>query len=142
MKKLVMVFVFSIIAFSMYGQTKNDDILKLLRLTGTEKLAGQIMDAMIPQFQELVPEVPSTFWEKFREKLDIDSLIYVCIPVYSKYYTHDEVKQLIAFYESPLGRRVVELTPFIMQETMSIGQTWGEKLGQDIVDELTKDGYI
>jgi hypothetical protein len=74
--------------------------------------------------------------------MDIESLIRACVPAYSKYYTHDEIKQLIAFYETPLGRRVVEVTPSITQETMLIGQTWGEKLGQDIVDELIKDGYI
>jgi hypothetical protein len=37
---------------------------------------------------------------------------------------------------------VVEVTPSITQETMLIGQTWGEKLGQDIVDKLIADGYI
>jgi hypothetical protein len=63
-------------------------------------------------------------------------------PVYNKYYSQEEIKQLIVFYESPLGRKVIEVTPLATQETMLIGQEWGEKLGQDIVDELLKEGYI
>jgi len=144
MKKLI--FVLAIVigssAFSIYGQTKNDDILKLLRISGTDKLADQMMNAIIPQFKQLVPGIPDAFWVKFREKLNINDFVLACVPAYSKYYTHDEIKQLIKFYESPLGKRMVEVTPLISQETMIIGQQWGEKLGQDIVNELIKDGYV
>jgi hypothetical protein len=143
MKKLLFsIFLIGTSIFGIYGQTKNDDILRLLRISGTDKLADQMMDAMIPQFQQLVPNIPDAFWIKFREKLNVDDLLYACIPAYNKYYTHDEIKQLITFYESPLGKKVVEVTPFLTQETMVAGQKWGEKLGQDIVDELIKDNYI
>jgi len=144
MKKimLALVFVIGTSAFGIYGQTKNDDILKLLKVSGSDKLADQMMDAIIPQFQQLVPGIPDAFWVKFREKLNMDDFINACIPAYDKYYTHDEIKQLIKFYESPLGRRMVEVTPLLTQETIAIGQKWGEKLGQDIVNELINDGYV
>jgi hypothetical protein len=138
----VLFFVIGISTFSIYGQTKNDDILKLLRISGTDKLAEQMMDVMIPQFRQLVPGIPDVFWVRFRRKLNIDELLYACIPAYNNYYTHNEIKELIAFYESPLGRKMVEVTPLLTQETMLIGQEWGEKLGQDIVNELIKEGYV
>ena len=144
MKKLILTFILiaGICTFSVYGQTKNDDIITLLKITGTDKLAEQVMDAMVPQFQQLVPDIPIAFWDKFREKLDIDSLLNACIPAYDKYYTHDEIKQLLAFYQSPLGKRMIEITPLLTQDTMAIGQKWGERLGQDIANELIREGYI
>jgi hypothetical protein len=144
MKKLLLfsIFIIGISIFGIYGQTKNDDILKLLRISGSDKLADQMMATMIPQIQQLVPGIPDEFWIIFREKLNVDDLLYACIPAYNKYYTHDEIKQLIAFYESPLGKRLVEVTPFLTQETMVVGQKWGEKTGQDIIDELIRAGYI
>jgi hypothetical protein len=144
MKKFVFVifFVIGISNFGVYGQTKDDDILKLLRASGSDKLADQMMNAMMPQFKQLVPSIPDAFWVIFKQKLNIDDLLYACIPAYNKFYTHDEIKQLIAFYESPIGRKMVEVTPLLAQETMVIGQKWGEKLGQDIVNELIKEGYI
>jgi hypothetical protein len=144
MKKIAFIFVFVIGTgvFSAYGQTKHDDILTLLRISGSDKLADQLMDTMMPQFKQLVPNVPDAFWSRFRERLNTDDLLYACIPVYDKYYTHDEIRQLIAFYETPLGRKVVEVTPPLTQETMAIGQKWGEKLGRDIVNELISEGYI
>ena len=144
MKKTVFVLFLLIGAstFGIHAQTKDDDILSLLRITGTDKLAEQVMDAMIPQFQQIVPDIPSEFWDKFREKLDIDDLLFACIPAYDKYYSHDEIKQLLEFYGTPLGKRVIEITPMLTQDTMAIGQKWGEKLGQEIVNELIKEGYI
>jgi hypothetical protein len=144
MKKIILVFaiVIGTSAFGIYGQTKNDDILKLLRISGTDKMAEQMMSALIPQFKQLVPDIPDVFWVKVSENLNIDDLLTACVPAYNKFYTHDEIKQLIKFYESPLGKRMVEVTPLLAQETMAIGQKWGEKLGQDIVNELIKDGYL
>jgi hypothetical protein len=142
MKKIVLFFIIGMNAFCVYGQTKNDDILKLLRISGADKLADQMMDAMIPEFQQLIPGIPDIFWIRFKEKLNTDDLLYACIPAYNNYYTHDEIKQLITFYESPLWKKLVEVTPLLVQETMAVGQRWGEKLGQDIVDELIKEGYV
>jgi len=143
-KKIIFVFILLVgtSVFNIYAQTKNDDILKLLRISGSDKLAEQMMDALIPQFKQLVPGIPDVFWTKVKQKLNSDDLLYACIPAYNKYYTHDEIKQLINFYESPLGKRLVEVTPLLTQETMAIGQKWGEKLGQDIVIELMNEGYI
>ena len=144
MKKILFALVFIIAAntFAAHGQTKNDDILKLLTISGTDKIAEQTMHLMIPQFKQLIPNIPDAFWNRFMAKLDINSLLLGCVPVYNKYYTHDEIKQLIAFYETPLGRRMVEITPLVNQETMIIGQNWGEKLGHDIVNELIREGYL
>ena len=142
MKKPVLLLVLFLTAAAVFGQTKNDDILKLLKISGTEKLAEQMMEMMIQQFRQMFPEIPAVFWNKFKQKLDIDSLLRLCVPAYNKHYSHDEIKQLIQFYETPLGRKVVEVTPLLTQETMIIGQNWGEKLGQEIVEELMAEGYF
>ena len=144
MKKRVIIalLLFAVGFFGVYGQTKNDDILKLLRVTGTDKLADQMMDALIPQFKQLIPDIPDQFWARFRGKMNTDDLLFACVPAYSKYYSHDEIKQLLAFYESPLGKRLIEVTPLLTQDTMLVGQKWGEQLGTDIANELIKEGYI
>ena len=116
-----------------FGQTKNDDIVKLLRVSGADKMSSQIFDAMIAQFK---PLAPNANWAEIKRKANLDGLLYECVPVYDKYYTHDDIKQLIKFYESPLGKKLVETSPLVMNESMAIGQKWGEKLAQVIMSEL------
>jgi hypothetical protein len=97
MKKLAFILIFTIgmSTLGIYAQTKNDDILKLLRISGTDKLADQMMMAMIPQFKQLVSDIPDAFWVRFKEKINVDDLLYACIPVYNKYYTHDEIIEAV-----------------------------------------------
>jgi hypothetical protein len=36
---------------------------------------------------------------------------------------------------------MLELTPQITQESFRIGQEWGQRIGQHVMDELIKQGY-
>ena len=135
MKKFVFAvfFVIGMGVCGVFGQTKNDDIVKLLKVSGADKMSSQIFDAMIAQFK---PLAPNANWAEIKRKANLDGLLYECVPVYDKYYTHDDIKQLIKFYESPLGKKLVDTSPLVMNESMAIGQRWGEKLAQVIMAEL------
>jgi hypothetical protein len=67
--------------------------------------------------------------------VDIDSLLYQMVPIYSRYYTREEITGLIAFYETPLGRKFVKEVPQILQEGGAANQAWIQRL----VEEMDKD---
>ena len=144
MKKMVFIIVFILIVSisAIHSQSKYDDILRLLIVSESGKMLDQIMDLFLPQFQQLFPGVPDAIWLRFRERLNIDDFLYAFVSVYDKHFTHDEIKQLIEFYESPLGQRLIEVTPLISQESMIIGQRWGERIGLEIFKELMMEGFI
>ena len=58
------------------------------------------------------------------------------IPIYEKHFTHEELKQLIAFYESPIGKKLIKVQPQIMMESMAAGEEWGKKLVQKAMEKL------
>jgi hypothetical protein len=62
------------------------------------------------------------------------------IPVYTRHYTRDDLAGLIDFYSTPLGQRVIEQTPSIMQESMTIGAQWGQSKANEIVERLRQQG--
>jgi hypothetical protein len=142
MKKFtfVLVFAFGIIAAS-YGQTKRADIIKLLDVSNTKSQAEQMFSMMLPSLQAMAPGAPQAFWTAFEAKLDLAGFIEMFIPLYDKYFTHDEIKGLIQFYESPVGRKMLAVNPDLMQESFGIGQAWGQKLAEDIIKELSTQGY-
>src|SRR5579859_6882897 len=61
--------------------------------------------------------------------------------VYAKHFTADEIRGLIAFYETPLGQRVLEEQPKITLESMPIGSGWGRRAGERAVERLRQKGY-
>jgi hypothetical protein len=126
---------------SVYGQTKKQDIVKLLDITNTKSQASQMFDLMLPELRQLAPQAPDAFWTLFRSKMNIDSFVDLFIPLYDRYFSHDDIKELIRFYESPVGKKMLEVTPIITQESFGIGQEWGQRIGQEVLNELIKGGY-
>jgi hypothetical protein len=120
---------------------KVKDIRRLLILTGSAQLGMQVMNEMMRQFKNAKPGVPEKFWTDFMKKVRVDDLISLIVPIYDKHLSHGEVKDLIAFYGTPTGRKLVRVLPQITQESMGAGQRWGMKLGQQVVEELKRKGY-
>jgi hypothetical protein len=120
-------------------QEKRKEIEKLLRLSGAEKLFGQMENQMIATIKAQMPQVPEGFWTKFQQKMNAHELIDLIIPVYDKYYTLEDLKTVNAFYETPVGQKVLSTLPQIMQETMKIGQEWGQKFGKKAAEEAEQE---
>jgi uncharacterized protein len=117
------------------------DIRKLMVLTGAGDLGTQVMRQMIDMFKQTYVGVPTEFWDRFLEQAGGDELVELVIPIYERHLTHEDVKGLIAFYESPLGRKLVAQQPLIMEESMLVGQQWGAQLGEDVMSKLQEEGY-
>jgi hypothetical protein len=142
MKKLVVLCLVGVaVVCSAYGQTKRQDIVRLLEITDTRAQALQTFEILMPSLKAMAPQVPDAFWTLFESKMDIDGFVELFIPIYDKYFSHDDIKEMIRFYESPIGRKMLEVTPLLSQESAAVGQAWGQKLGQEIVNELIKQGY-
>jgi hypothetical protein len=66
-------------------------------------------------------------------------------PIYDQHFTHAEIRQMISFYESPLGRKISATLPQIQQESLDVGQQWGERLGERLSrrvnQRLNQHGY-
>lgn len=51
--------------------------------------------------------------------------------VWVRYFTAAELDQLIAFYKSDIGQKVVSLQPRLFQDGMQLGTDWGERIGRE-----------
>ncbi len=64
------------------------------------------------------------------------------IPIYDKYFTDDDIHQLLAFYSTPVGKKLVENLPVITQESMNIGMQWGKQIAEKVLEKLKQKGYL
>lgn len=117
------------------------DIYRLLELTGSAKIGIQAMNQMLVSYKQAMPSVPNEFWEEFMKEVDEQSLINLIIPVYKKYYTPEDVKAIIAFYETPIGKKTIAVLPGITKDSMTAGQAWGLDIGTKVAAKLKEKGY-
>ena len=80
-----------------------------LGISGPEK---EIFDRYSARVNAIVREEVS--WQKLKEPM---------IDVYVKFYTEQELQDIIAFYSTPSGKSFLGKMPLVMQESMSMSQS-------------------
>jgi uncharacterized protein len=143
MKHLLLILFVSMLAFNANAQADSKEklIKEMLELSGAKKMALQTMEMMIGSFKKRMPTVENNFWDEFMKEADNDDLVNMIIPVYAKHFSENEVKELISFYKTPIGQKMVEKLPLISQESFGIGEAWGKALGEKVVNKLKAAGY-
>jgi hypothetical protein len=143
MKKTILTLLFCGLALTAYSQTpsKNDKIKKMMEQTGVGKLGVQAAKNMMVSLRKAYPNVDERFWDEFEKEMSVDELINLIVPIYAKYYSEEEIDQLISFYNTPIGRKVIETLPQISKESMTAGESWGRQIGEKVIRKLKDKGY-
>ena len=144
------------------GQTIDEsfrlDIRKLLEVTGSAQMgtqaasliSGQLLDGL----KKAQPSIPDRVLELAKQVLDTEfaksfegpgGLTEQMVSIYATHFTREDVRGLLAFYSSDLGRKTVASMPAIFQEGALVGQRWAEQQAPRIVkalqDRLQAEGF-
>lgn len=68
--------------------------------------------------EQAIFKVPLENRAEFAELFQADEVIKTIEPLYAKYYSEEELGQLLEFYQSPIGQKVVSVTPDITRDAM------------------------
>ncbi|MFC5283849.1 DUF2059 domain-containing protein [Pedobacter alpinus] len=143
MKKTLLTVAFLMFTiFSLFAQTsasKTEKIKTFLEISGSSKMGMQAINQIITAFKTQQPNMSNHFWDDFLKEVNADDLTNLVIPIYDKYYTEKDLDGLIAFYQTDLGKRVLEKTPLIMQESMQVGQVWGKAMGEKVIKKIQEN---
>jgi len=92
-------------------------------------------DAVLPALQEVVNTRGDA----------MVTLIDGIVAVYARNFTVDEMRQITAFYQQPIGQKLLEKMPVVAQESMTVGQQWGQSIAGElqrlVTEELRKRGH-
>jgi len=128
---------------------KEADIRRLMDLAGAKALGSQMTEGMgkniKPMMTNALPpgeyreKLIDLFFVKFQTKADMQKLLDLIVPIYDKYFSDEEIKSLIQFYQTPLGQKTLRVLPQLMAESQEAGRKWGEGLGrQSMLDVLSE----
>ena len=125
---------------------KAADIHKLLELTGGMVLAKQMMERSLTNLRPLMTsalppgdyreQLVTLFMAKFQSKITSQTLENLALPVYDKYFSREEIRGLIEFYQTPLGHKTVSVLPQAVAEVSDHARAWGTDLGRDSMKEV------
>ena len=107
------------------------DIIKMQQVNGSVGSINTMYPQIEAQLKSTKSGVPQAKWAAVKKEVfdvEVAGLIKQLIPIYKKHFTKEEVKAIIAFYESPIGKKLASQTPLISLESMQVSQTWAKGL--------------
>jgi hypothetical protein len=139
--------------------SKEASIRELIVLSGGSNLAtqmaGGITKVLFESLRKQNPQIPDRVGTVIsgeitgymRETMDKpEGLIAQIVPIYARHFTEKEILQLVAFYKTPVGAKLIQVLPQTVQESMQAGQAWGEarmpEMVQRIQAALAREGLL
>jgi uncharacterized protein len=136
---------------------KKNAIEEMLEVSGTLEMAmymaSTVSGNLVQNYKKSKPDIDPKAFDIIQEEIIAGfhdevvtkkSLTPFLYPIYNKYFTLEEINELIRFYKTPIGQKVVSAMPLATQDSMKATQEWGLKIIppilQRIKDHMKKEG--
>ena len=97
--------------FEQISARKVNLIVAFLEANGT-------LEKMQENIDEILEKVPEISKERLSNLFNMKDMAAKLVPIYSEYYTDQELEILINFYQSPVGKKNMQKNPEILEKTM------------------------
>jgi hypothetical protein len=87
-----------------------------------------------PDLQQQLMESAQTIKPEFEKRLP--EIIDIIARVYAGRFSDAELKEILAFYRSPVGKKYVATLPGILDESFRLTQVWGNRISEEIVTRM------
>jgi uncharacterized protein len=127
---------------------KDAAIRHLMDITDTSKMGVNIQAYITQQVQDAVgramaPDKAQKFMETFSLKFDASSppsaVTDAMVTIYAKNFSMEDIQGLIQFYETPLGKRVVQTMPQVSQQSQQAGVEMDQKAALSVLRGMSTD---
>lgn len=111
---------------------------EFMSASGSLESMNQLLPQLINMVKTTGPSLPDSYWKSVEDKMrDMfkNKIIEGYVPIYQKYLTLDELKQITAFYQTPIGKKLAQSSPAIMIEGAQLGQKLGMEMFKEIEEE-------
>lgn len=91
--------------------TKLNLINLFLEVNGTR-------ESIRKRIEEVTASAPEAEKTRVKDLFNEEEIIAKLIPVYNRYYTEEEIRGLVEFYNSPVGKKTLEVTPALVRDVV------------------------
>jgi hypothetical protein len=123
MKKILLVCLFIVAVAQIQAQdnsTFKNETIEFLKITGAAAAFENAID-------QIGASVTIENREAYTKEANgtLDGLYGKMAELYMEEFTQDEIKELVAFYNTDLGKKLAEKQLGLTQKAMMFGQSWG-----------------
>lgn len=113
---------------------KIQNIKTLLEINGGSKANEKTAISIIDSIKHLIPNFNANNVKPEDLKDIVDDIQNETIPIYDKYFTNDEILQIIEFYKTPIGLIYLNRMGAVAMESMSVASKYGEIIYKRLIE--------
>jgi len=98
-----------------------------------EKVRNQYMQTNFMWAKDL-NEVAAQMEREYAPR--VGELVDLSARIYASHFTEAELKDILAFYQSPLGQKMIVEEPKAVDESLAQAGQWGDNLAQEALGEM------
>ena len=117
---------------------------KFMEVSGSKTTLKAQFPLIMNNLRKMLKDISDDVFAKIEAKFQVVFLkraVELYAPFYERYYTLEDIKGLIAFYETELGRKVARTTPSLSTDLYKAGEQLGIMILKSIVEDLRTEGY-
>ncbi len=85
-------------------------------------------------WQKDIDEVALTMHKEYDGR--VSELVDASAHIYAAHFTEAELRDMLAFYKSPLGQKMIAEEPKVLDESMAHAGEWADKLSEDVLAKM------
>jgi hypothetical protein len=100
-------------------------------LNNDPKMDAAAKQKALAQIDKMVPAAVAAISDMMADPALIDELLAEMVPLYARTYSAAEIGQIAAFYQSPVGQKMLVSMPKLMSDSIQISQKlMGPRIGK------------
>lgn len=124
------------------GRGKRELIMRYIEATNVLGFYDQVVRDVVDKYRQHFPQVEAQFWSEFKAYHTEPTDLYKrLIPIYAKHFSESDLRDALAFFESPAGRKYTAILPQIGRDIGGVAKTFEENLNKNIFQQLRNSGY-
>ncbi len=91
-----------------------------------------------PMLQKDLNEVAAALLAELSAKKE-GELVTEVARLYAEHFTEQELKEILAFYRTPVGKKMLADEPKVIDQSMSLAQDWANKFSEQVLARFRSD---
>jgi len=96
-----------------------------------------------PQFAQPLNQVAAELRKEYEPRNS--EILEEVAKIYAEHFTEQELKDLVAFYRTPLGKKMLTQEPIALDQSLKAAQAWAVRFSDEVIErfhaEMKKKGY-
>ena len=109
-------------------------------INNNPKLNAEQKTKALAKMEAELPGVIKTMQDVLNDPKLIDEILAETVPIYARTFSADELKQMTAFYRTPVGAKMLASMPQLMAQGMQVGQQVVSRRMGPVMQKMQQEG--